>query len=85
MILLDKESLYYIISQNLYKLNPYMKGISNTENIIINNYKQHFFIRDVQIDEVSPYRIKISKNFKLNKDGIISKKLKLRIKRNLEK
>lgn len=27
MILLDKESLYYIISQNLYKLNPYVKYI----------------------------------------------------------
>lgn len=52
MILLDKESLYYIISQNLYKLNPYVKYI--------------------QIDEVSPNRIKISKNFKLDKDGIIS-------------
>jgi hypothetical protein len=60
-MILDKESLYYIINQNLYKFNPY-----ELWNLII--------------DEVSPNRIKISKNFKLDKDGIISNKL--RIKRN---
>lgn len=65
MILLDTESLYYILANNLLKLNPY--GLY------------------IQIDEVSPNRIKISKNFKLDKDGIISNRLRLRISRNLEK
>jgi hypothetical protein len=65
-MILDKESLYYIINQNLYKFNPY-----------VNPYLSYLII-----DEVSPNRIKITKNFNFNKDGIISNKLKLRIKRN---
>lgn len=77
MILLDKDSigLYYISRRNLYKLFPYT---------LLNDFKAknnpHWVRHKIIKDEVSANIIEISKNFKLDKEGIISNKF--RIKRN---
>ncbi len=78
MILLNKESngLYYISRRNLYNLLPYIP-INDFSDLTTNDYfkaLKHKIIKD----EVSPNRIEISKNFRLDKDGIIFHKMRIK-------